>query len=140
VEAILEEAAEQSFVLGESDHTVADVAGRKDAILAAQATGAATIIGNSDDGRETVDRLKIAGRFIAAAGQKFFEAAKKGGESSAAAESDDVEAAREWFRLGGGFLHGAPGTCSFYRERIKRTDFSGERANDALWSFDDSLL
>src|ERR1700722_2324899 len=50
VEAILEEPAEKSFVLAESDHAIANVTRRKDAVFAAQAAGAATVIGGGGDG------------------------------------------------------------------------------------------
>ena len=52
VKAILEEAAEQSFVLRERDHAVANVAGRQDAVFAAQAAGTAAVVGDGDDGGE----------------------------------------------------------------------------------------
>ena len=57
VKAILKEAAEQGFVLRERDHAVANVAGRKDAIFAAQAAGAAAVVGDGDDGGEVRDGM-----------------------------------------------------------------------------------
>ena len=48
-ETILEQSAEQRFVFGQRHHAIANVAGRKDTIFAAQAAGAATVIGDGDD-------------------------------------------------------------------------------------------
>ena len=94
VKAILKEAAEQGFVFGERDHAVANVAGRKNAIFAAQAAGAAAVIGDGDDGGEIGDRALGAGVFVVAAHDEFFQAAQQRGKSGAAAESDDAESAR----------------------------------------------
>ena len=52
VETILEQAAEQGFVLGKRDHAIANIARGKNAIFAAQAAGAAAVIGDGDDGGE----------------------------------------------------------------------------------------
>src|SRR5271163_3965984 len=49
-ETVLKEAAEQSFVFGESHHAIADIAGRKYAVFAAQAAGGAAVVGDGDDG------------------------------------------------------------------------------------------
>src|SRR4029077_1003969 len=57
VKTILEEAAKKSFVLRKSDHAIANVAGREDAVLAAQAAGAAAVIGDGDDGGEIGDGM-----------------------------------------------------------------------------------
>ena len=78
VEAILKEAAEKGFVLAEGDHAVADVAGREDAIFAAEAAGAAAVVGDGDDGGEAGDRV-FAFDFVAAAGDEIFEAAQQSG-------------------------------------------------------------
>ncbi len=76
VEAILKEAAEKSFVLRKGDHAVADVAGRQDTIFAAQAAGAAAVIGDGDDGGEVGDGMVRGGGFVAAARDELFQAAK----------------------------------------------------------------
>ena len=94
VETILEEAAEKGFILAESDHAVTDIARREDAIFAAEATGAAAVVGDGDDRGETGDRV-FSFDFVAPAGDEIFEAAEKSGKASAAAESDDVESTGE---------------------------------------------
>ena len=94
VKAILEEAAEEGFVLAESDHAIADVAGRKDAIFAAQAAGAAAVVGDGDDGGEIGDRVFVC-EFVAAAGDEIFQTAQESGKAGAAAEGDDVESSCE---------------------------------------------
>ena len=101
VKAILEQAAEQGFVLAESDHAVADVAGRQDAIFAAQSAGTAAVVGDGDDRSEAGDRM-FAFEFVATAGDEIFEAAQKRGKAGAAAESDDVETTGELLRFRGG--------------------------------------
>ena len=78
MEAILKEMAEQVFILGKRDHTVANVSRRKNAILAAQAAGAAAIIRNGDDGSEVGDRPLPVGRFIPAANDVVFYSTEKG--------------------------------------------------------------
>ena len=93
-ETILEQTAEQRFVFGKRDHAIADVAGRKNAIFAAQTAGAAAVIGDGDDGGE-VDDGTARGRIrIVARNDVLLEPAKKGGETGAAAESDDAKSAR----------------------------------------------
>src|SRR5216683_23523 len=52
VKTILEKPAEKGFIFRKSDHAVADVAGRQDAIFPAEAAGAAAVIGVGDDGGE----------------------------------------------------------------------------------------
>src|SRR6185437_2184013 len=55
MEAVLEEAGEQVLILGERDHAVADVAGRKDVEVFAQASGGAAVVRDGDDGCEVAD-------------------------------------------------------------------------------------
>src|SRR5260370_238475 len=76
MKTILEQATEKRFVFREGHHAVADVAGRKDAVFAAQAAGAAAVIGDSDDGGEIGDGSFGAGVFVGAADNEFLEAAK----------------------------------------------------------------
>ena len=104
VEAILEEAAEKCFILAESDHAVADVAGRQDAIFATQAAGAAAVVGDGDDGGEAGDWM-FGSDFVAATGDEIFEAAQESGKSGAAAESDDVESIGRALRFARGCFH-----------------------------------
>ena len=62
VEAVLEELGEQQLVLGESDHAVADVSGRKHVEFFAETAGGATIVGDGDDGGEVADTAgKVGG-------------------------------------------------------------------------------
>ena len=106
MKAVLEEPAEQRFILRKRDHAVANVAGRKNAILAAQAAGAAAVIGDGDDGSKIGDGMFGAGVFVRCGEMTmFFQAAKESGEAGAAAESDDAEAAGERFWFGSGFFH-----------------------------------
>ena len=104
-EAVLEEAAEQGFVFGEGDHAVADVAGREDAVFAAQAAGGAAVVGDGDDGDEVGDGALGGGVIVAAANAVFFEAAQEGGEAGATTEGHDAEAAAEDFGWRGFFGH-----------------------------------
>jgi len=99
VEAILKKAAKESFIFRKSDHTVADVAGRKDAVFAAQAAGAAAVIGDGDDGGEIGDGALGSRVLIGAADDVFLESAKKGREAGAAAEGDYAETAVQRFRF-----------------------------------------
>src|SRR4029077_17431112 len=96
----------KSFIFRKSDHAIAYVAGRKDAVFAAQSAGAAAVIGDRDDGGEGGDGTLSAGLFVGAANDVFLKAAEERGEAGAAAEGDNAEAARERFRFGGTFFHG----------------------------------
>src|SRR5713226_2487712 len=93
MKTILEKAAEKSFIFRKSHHAIADVTGRKDAVLAAQAAGAATVISNGDDGGEIGDGAIGASVFIGAADDEFLEATKERGKPGATAKSNDAEAA-----------------------------------------------
>ena len=57
--AILKEFAEQVLVFRESHHAVADVARRQHGIFAAQAAGAAAVVGDGDDGDEIGDGAEL---------------------------------------------------------------------------------
>src|SRR5260370_1018818 len=92
VKTILEQSVEKGFIFRKSHHAVANVAGREDAILAAQAAGAAAVIGDGDDGGEIGDGTLGAGVLVGAADDVVLEAAKQRGQSGAAAESDNPEA------------------------------------------------
>jgi hypothetical protein len=104
VKAILKEATEEGFVLTESDHAVADVAGREDAIFAAQAAGAAAVVGDGNDGGEA-DNGVFGLDFVAAAGDEIFQAAQQSGKTGAAAEGDDVESIGGALWFGSGSFH-----------------------------------
>jgi hypothetical protein len=99
LEAILEEAAEQGFILRKSDHAVADVAWREDAIFPAEAAGAAAVVGDGDDGGEVGDGPLCRCMPVVAAYDVLLEAAEKRGETCTAAESDDAEAVGETIRF-----------------------------------------
>jgi len=92
LEAILKELAEERFVFRKGDHAVANVARRKDAIFAAEAAGAAAVIGDGDDGGKIADGAPGGGPLVGATDDMFLEAAEEGGEASAAAEGDDAKA------------------------------------------------
>ena len=93
LESILKEAAEESFVLGERDQAIANVAGRKNAIFAAQAARAAAVVGDGDNRGEIGDRACEGRLFVAAPDDVILQATKKSGKSGAAAESDNTEGA-----------------------------------------------
>ena len=105
VEAVLKQAAEEGFIFRKSHHAVADVAGRENAVLAAQAAGTAAVIGDGDDGGEVGDGVFGAGVLVDAANDEFLEAAKERGKAGAASKSHDAEAAGKSFRFGGAFCH-----------------------------------
>src|SRR6266481_6951081 len=105
VKTILEQSAEKGFIFRKRHHAIADVAGREDAILAAQAAGAAAVIGDGDDGGKISDGALGAGVLVGAADDVVLEAAKQRGQSGAAAESDNPEASGQGFRFGGAFFH-----------------------------------
>ncbi len=58
--AVLKKFPQQMFVLGKSHHAVANIAGRKNAVFAAQAPGASAVIGDSDNGRQIGDGFRRA--------------------------------------------------------------------------------
>lgn len=97
VKAILEKLREQSFILGQSDHTIANIAGREHAIFAAQAAGAAAVIGDGNDGGEIADGAFRRGLLIAAADDVLLETAEEGGETGAPAESNNPAAENRRF-------------------------------------------
>src|SRR5204862_1490285 len=105
VKTILEKAGEQGFVFRKRHHAIANVSGRKDAVLATQAARAPAVIGDRDDGSEIGDGAFSAGEFVGAANDQFLEAAEERREAGAASKSDDAEAARKSLWLGGAFFH-----------------------------------
>src|ERR1700730_14978856 len=105
VETVLKEAAEKGFIFRKSDHAVANVAGREDAILAAQAAGAATVIRNGHNSGEVGDGMLGGGVLVNAPDSVFLEPAKECGKTGAAAKRDDAEAALRNLCFGPGLLH-----------------------------------
>src|SRR6266550_4419564 len=105
METVLKEASEKSFIFRKSHHAVADVAGREDAVLPAQAAGAAAVIGDGDDGGEIGDGAFGAGALVDAADDEFLESAEESGKAGAASKGDDAETAGKSFRFGGAFFH-----------------------------------
>ena len=104
VEAVLKESCQQRFVLGKGDQAIADIAGREHAVLAAQTAGAATVIGDGDNGGKIGDRALGGGLLIAAADDVLFKTAKESGEPGAAAESNHADAA-DVILAGAGSFH-----------------------------------
>ena len=97
VKAILEKLSEQSFVLGECDHAIADIAGGEHAIFAAEAAGAASVIGDGNDCGEIGNGAFGRGLLIATTNNVLLETAEQGGETGAPAESNDAAAANRRF-------------------------------------------
>src|SRR5882672_5192068 len=130
VEAVLKEPAEQRFIFRKSDHAISNVAGRENTILAAQAAGAAAVIGDGDDRSKVGDGMLARGMFIGAADYMFLEAAEKCRKAGAAAESDNAETAVRSFRLGRGFFHvrmaGIDDT-SLYRKDLRSENAEDKR-------------
>lgn len=93
VETVLEQAAQKRFVFRERDHAVANVAGRKNAIFAAQAAGAAPVIGYGDDGGKVGDGPFRGGILIAAADNVVLQSAEERGKAGAATQGDNAETA-----------------------------------------------
>src|SRR5207253_2127144 len=85
-EAIVEEAREQLFLVGEGDDAVADVAGRRHPELFAQDTRAAAFIGDGDDRRELRHRPRPLGVDV------LLQTAEESGKAGSAADRNDVEA------------------------------------------------
>jgi hypothetical protein len=97
-EAVLEETREEVLVFGEGDETGADIAGRREVKVFAEAAGGAAVVGDGDDGGELADEaggLGAAGfdggRGAGGCCDEAFEAAKEGGEACTAADGDDAE-------------------------------------------------
>ncbi len=100
-EAVLEEAGEEGFVLGEGDEAVADVAGGKHLEVFAETTRGAAVVGDGDDGGEVADEggEVLRGGVAEAAsarggGDEGLEAAQERREAGSAADGDDSKLAR----------------------------------------------
>jgi len=88
----LEKTSKKGLIFRKRHHAIANVTRRKDAVLPAQATGAAPVIGDRDDGGEIGDGPFGAGVFVGAADDQFLEAAEERRETGAPSKSDDAEA------------------------------------------------
>src|SRR5947207_1801792 len=105
MKSILEQAPEKSFILRQSHHAITNVAGREDAVLAAQTAGAAPVIGDGDDGSEIGNGPFGGGTTVSAANHVFFQATKQRGKPGAASKGDNAEAGGKSFRFGGTLFH-----------------------------------
>src|SRR5947207_14276689 len=105
MKTILKQPAEKGFILRESYHAVADIAGREDAVLAAQAAGAAAVIGDGNNGSEIGDGPFGGGTVVSAANHVFLEATKQRGKPGAASQGDDAEDGGKSLRVGGTHCH-----------------------------------
>jgi len=86
-EAILKQSAEQCFVFGEGHHAVANITGRKNAIFAAQASGAATVIGDGDNGGKIDNGTARCGIRIMTRHDMLLQTAQQRGKAGTTAES-----------------------------------------------------
>lgn len=77
MKAVLKEPAEKSFVFRECDHAVANVAGWKNAVFAAESPGAAAIISDCHNRREVGYGPVRIGMLVAAADYVLLESPKK---------------------------------------------------------------
>ena len=88
VETILKQPAQQGLVLGKRHHAIAQVAGRKDAVLAAQAAGTAAVIGNRHHRDEIGNRMMGVGPLPRS--DVAFQAAQQHGKAGAAADGHNA--------------------------------------------------
>ena len=84
LKTVLEQARQQGRILAESDQAVADIAGRKDVEVAAQAAGAAAVVGHGDDGGQIHGDVRGARRGVT------FQTSEDGRETMAASDRDDA--------------------------------------------------
>lgn len=94
---VLEEIAEQRFILRKCHHAVAYVAGRKNSIFAPQAAGASAIVRHSDDRCKVRDGPLRAFPFPPR--NILFEASKDRRETCPTAEGDDPNRSRVLVRM-----------------------------------------
>ncbi len=130
VEPVLKEVPEKRFVFRERHHAVANVAGRKDAVLAPQAAGTAPVVRDRDDGGEIGDGPLETGELIGTPDHVLFQAAEQRGKPRAPAQRDDAEARGKRIRFEGAFLHlrltNRHGS-SFYRKESSTVSEDAER-------------
>ena len=94
VKTKLKRAGDGRIFVRERGDTTANIAGGKNAVVAAEAAGAAAVIGDGDDGSEFGNRevARLAGN-----GSEIAKAVQDGGKSSAAAERNDAAEMRRRF-------------------------------------------
>ena len=90
-EAVAEQLRQQLFIVGERRHAVADVAGRGHALLLAQASAGAAVVGDGDDGGEAGDEGRQRSRGRRSGDDVALESAEQGGQAGAAADGNDAE-------------------------------------------------
>src|SRR5208282_6920449 len=91
-EAVLEQPGEQGLVFGKSHHAAADIAGWQDVEFAAQASGAAAVICNRDDGGD-FDLAGLQGIPL--------QAMEKSGKSGTSSNGDNAKRCnRGWLNIG----------------------------------------
>jgi hypothetical protein len=95
VKAILKKAAKKSFIFRECHHAIANVARRKDTVLAAKAAGATSVIGDGNDGSKFRNWPVRIGVLVAPSDDVFLEAAQKGGKSGASSKRYNSESVSE---------------------------------------------
>src|SRR5882672_8466623 len=105
MKTILKKAPEQRFVFRKSHHAVANVAWRKDAVLASKASGAAPIVGDSYNCSKLRNGAVRIGMLVATPDDVFLKPAQQSRQSRAPAKRDDAEPARKSLRLFLFFLH-----------------------------------
>ena len=90
---MLKQAGKQSFVFGESDDAVADVAGRQHAEFFAQASAGAAVVADGDYRAQFTD-LGSPGLLFdrAGTGDVALKTFEKSGKPGATADGDDVQA------------------------------------------------
>src|ERR1700760_2848419 len=131
VKAILKEPSQQRFVFGKRHHAIANIAGRKNSIFAAQTARAAAVIGHGDDGGKVGDGTLRSRAGVASANYVFLQPAEQRRKTSAAAERDDTESAREFARLRC-FLHERTWRR---RANVERAKQAGKRSADSAILF-----
>src|SRR3989442_11030966 len=88
LETILKKPAQQSFILGQGHHAIAEVTGWQDAVFATQAPRTAAVIRDGDDGREIGNGVVI---IVPLAGSGLtFQAAQQCGKACATADGDNT--------------------------------------------------
>ena len=105
VKAILKKAAKKSLIFRECHHAIADVARGKDTVLAAKTTGAASVIGDGNNGCKFRDWPIRIGVLVAPSDDIFLEAPQERGKSGASSNRYNSESASERPRFVRFFLH-----------------------------------
>ena len=122
VETILKKPAQQGLILGQCDHAVANVAGRKDAVVAAQTPGTAAVIGNGYDCREIANGM--VGVLLLSRSDVIFQSAQQRGKSRAAADGHNAHGPRALTRMND-VTTGRPSASRAVPIRVKEFGKSG---------------